>query len=159
MDRLLLGLSTNQNDLRDIQSLPEDTHWFCPRNSLDDGGLYYPEDVQGNPHYEDNISTEERTSEVVKANSRKAQVFEALQIFAFDGKDAAQYQDWLEEHLGEQMRRCDVCVREFHRGRKSFKEQLNELVFAPLAHRILTPVVFTMRMKSMHSWKSSTSST
>lgn len=110
---------------RQVQSIPEDLHWFCPRQGADDFEVYFPEDIQGRLQNEDDDSARARLKRVEDAISRKSLVFDSLQIFAFDGKDAAQYQQWLEDRLGAQMR-CDICVREYHRGRRKFKEKLNE---------------------------------
>lgn len=68
----------------------------------------------------------EREQKVQAARDRTSTAFDSLQLFAFNGEDAAQYQTWLEDSLAKQMQRCDVCIRQYHRGRRKFKEQLAE---------------------------------
>jgi len=104
--------------------LPRDLHWFCPRHSPDDNGHYYPEDLLNKSSTRDD--TDERSKRIVDAERRKALVFESFTIFAYDGEQAVEPQKWLENHLNEQMTQCDVCVREFHRGRRDLKQKLIE---------------------------------
>lgn len=95
---------------------------------MDDTGIYFTEDVQDRIQNENEDARRQREKKVEESRARSRLVFDALQLFAFDGADAAKCQDWMTEHLTEQMQRCDVCVRQYHRERRKFKEKLNELV-------------------------------
>jgi len=111
---------------REVQQWPNSQHWFCPRNASDEDGFYFAEDLT---EAGKDIAEELQKSKTKKCDEakRKTQVvFKALQLFAFDGADAAPHQKWLEDQLGEQMQQCDICIREYHRGRRRFKEELTE---------------------------------
>ncbi len=112
---------------RQVQGFPKDLHWFCPRDDEDQGN-FFPEDLEdaAETKGEDDPATKRRAKRVKEARTRKTLALDALQIFAFDGPDAAQHQRWLEEHLAEQLGQCSICVREFHRGRWDLKEKLEE---------------------------------
>ena len=62
------------------------------------------------------------------ARNRKSLVLDSSQIFAYDGKAAEPLQSWMREHLASQLSRCDICVREFHRGRRELRQKLEEYV-------------------------------
>jgi senataxin len=102
-------------------------HWFCPRDvSTDPDGFYFAEDLIDQQEDDSTGARAERGTKCEEARHRTQLVFKALQLFAFDGADATNYQLWLEEQLALQMQRCDICIREFHRGRRTFKEELTE---------------------------------
>jgi len=101
-------------------------HWFCARSHKDDDEAHFEEDVKDILKDESESRRKEREQKVQAAQDRTTTVFDSLQLFAFDGQDAAQCQSWLEDNLAKQMQRCDVCIRQYHRGRRKFKEQLTE---------------------------------
>jgi senataxin len=112
---------------RQVQQWTSDLHWFCPRDvDTDPDGYYFPEDLIDQKVDDNDKAREERETKCEGARHRTQLVFKALQLFAFDGSDAADYQSWLEEQLASQMQRCDICIREYHRGRRRFKEELTE---------------------------------
>ena len=51
------------------------------------------------------------------AELRRDDALEACKILAFDGEDALALQDKLQNCLKQQLTRCDVCIREYHRSR------------------------------------------
>lgn len=110
---------------RQVQDFPEDLHWFCPRSD-EDNNYHFPEDLQDELLGESEQACDVRTKKLQEAKSRKILVFDSLQIFAFDGKDAAQYQRWMKDRLKQQMTQCDVCTREYYRGRRELKQKLEE---------------------------------
>ena len=59
-----------------------------------------------------------------EAEARRDLVLESCTILAFDGTDATKYKVRLQEGLREQLTRCDICVREFHRSRSLLIERL-----------------------------------
>jgi len=110
---------------RQVQEFPEDLHWFCPRNN-EDSDYHFAEDLQDELLGETAQARDVRMQKLQGAKSRKTLVFDSLQIFAFDGKDAAQYQKWMKDRLKQQMTQCDVCTREYYRGRRDLKQKLDE---------------------------------
>jgi senataxin len=56
----------------------------------------------------------------------KKKLLHACQILAFDGEQALQLVADLKELLKDQLKRCTICVREYHRGRHDLKHELEE---------------------------------
>lgn len=61
-----------------------------------------------------------------EVEERRGDVLEACKILAFDSADAADYVDKFKKDLAIQLRRCDVCVREFHRSRALLNQLLEQ---------------------------------
>ncbi|KAF2159534.1 hypothetical protein M409DRAFT_30009 [Zasmidium cellare ATCC 36951] len=110
--------------VEDLTSLDEDIHWFCPRAKDDENAIYYDEDFGGLEPDETEEEKALRLDQVKEAVARKEKALLACQIIAFDGDDARPYQEKLQRHLQKQLRRCDICIREFHRSRTWLREQL-----------------------------------
>lgn len=109
--------------LQDLTSLDENIHWFCPRNGPEDGGVYYDEDVHGTPAAE--VKEEGgRQAKIEEAQNRTTKVLDCCTILAFDGGEAEQYQNQLKDSLRNQLKRCDICVRVFHRSRGQLRTNL-----------------------------------
>ncbi|KAF2745877.1 hypothetical protein M011DRAFT_459767 [Sporormia fimetaria CBS 119925] len=106
--------------IHELQALPSDLHLFCPRSG-DESDAYYEEDLAG-------VSPEDRPADleekIQQAQERKLCTLDALQVMAFDGEEAEQYQAWLTDRLQTLMTSCDVCVRVFHQSRSEWKERL-----------------------------------
>lgn len=109
-----------------LKSLPKSQHWFCPRTSDDDGSVYYDEDVLDALPDELPAEKEARHARVEDARQKKKVVRDACQILAFDGGQALGLAEDLKKMLKEQLARCTVCVREYHRGRHELKHELEE---------------------------------
>ncbi|KAM0707181.1 hypothetical protein Q7P35_006512 [Cladosporium inversicolor] len=110
-------------NIQDLASLDENIHWFCPRYGSNDGGLYYDEDVEGTSTGE--VKEEEnRQAKVEEAQNRTIKVHNCCTILAFDGSEAEPYQIQFKESLAQQLARCDICVRVFHRSRGQLKTSL-----------------------------------
>lgn len=102
----------------------DEDHWFCPRSGPDDDALYYDEDTD--TLSDDSLEKEKevRKKKLEEARSRQLDALSACKILAFDGDDARQYQEKLKRCLQVQLGRCDVCVREYHRGRRQLQALL-----------------------------------
>ncbi|KAK4508779.1 hypothetical protein PRZ48_002518 [Zasmidium cellare] len=112
--------------VEDLKTLDEGLHWFCPRPTSDDPTIYYDEDFGGAEPDESEEKKAVRLEQVKEAIARKEKALFACQMFAFDGPDAKPYQDWLDTGLRKQLGRCDICIREFHRSRTSYREKLED---------------------------------
>ncbi|KAK4636073.1 Helicase SEN1 [Fulvia fulva] len=109
--------------LEALTNLDAGIHWFCPRTTDDETGVYYIDDIDSSePESESEKAT--RLSKLKEATQRKEDALSATQIIAFDGDDAMPYQTKLKTHLKTQLTRCDICIREFHRSRAWLKSQL-----------------------------------
>ncbi|KAI5273615.1 hypothetical protein E4T47_03117 [Aureobasidium subglaciale] len=107
-----------------LKSLPEDLHWFCPRTHDEDGSVYFDEDTLNAPLQETPAEREVRLTKVEEARQLKKKVLHACQILAFNGDQAVQLTAALKGLLKVQLKRCTVCVREYHRGRHDLKQEL-----------------------------------
>ena len=110
--------------LRKLKQLPPELHWFCCRDGPDDDSVCYVEDVVHGKTPMTETETKRLERAVQPVHERKSLVIDALTIFAFDGDDAVPYQDWLKNALDDQLTQCDICIREFHRGRRELKQRL-----------------------------------
>ncbi|KAM3415534.1 Helicase SEN1 [Cercospora zeina] len=100
----------------------EELHWFCPRGPGREDGVYFDEDVDAAQESEE--AKQARQELVGEAHERRDKALEVCIILAFDGSDALAYQQKLKASLQIQLTRCDICVREFHRGRRLLRNQL-----------------------------------
>ncbi|KAH7116848.1 tRNA-splicing endonuclease-like protein [Dendryphion nanum] len=113
------------DQINQLRALPEDLHFFCPRQG-DDTGIYYEEDVANSDEQEDENQKNERKVHVQTAELRKRLTLDAMQILAFDGDEAEPHKIWITERLNTLMSSCDVCVRVFHQSRADWKQRLQE---------------------------------
>ena len=100
---------------RHLEALPSDLHWFCPRTSPDDVSLYFDEDVLSTLPNESLEEREARHTKIEETQQLKKRVLLACQILAYDGDRAVQLTAILKDMLKVQLKRCTVCVREYHR--------------------------------------------
>lgn len=107
-----------------VQSLPTGLHWFCPRQAIDDPGIYFDEDIYTQTGQLPQDRPERHLKRVEEAHARRDLLLEAFEIFAYDSSQAETPQKYIEKALEEQLGRCDICVREFHRSRRRLKQQL-----------------------------------
>ncbi|KAF2873176.1 tRNA-splicing endonuclease-like protein [Massariosphaeria phaeospora] len=111
--------------INELRTLPADQHLFCPRNGSD-ASIYFDEDVANLEPETDATAITERRNKVKEAQDRKWVALGAMQIFAFDGDEAAPHKEWLEKRLDKLMTSCDVCIRVFHQARADWKIRLIE---------------------------------
>ena len=87
---------------------------------------------------EEEAQTEEDEKERCDASHQRKQLaLDALQILAFDGEDATNWQIWLKERLQAQLTSCDVCIRNYHHGKKQMKQKLEEYGYSRVSKLIL----------------------
>ena len=110
--------------LSEFEQLDRSIHWFCPRSTADDVDFYFDEDVLPILDQETEADKAARLQRIQDAEKRRDAALEACKIFAFDGSDAKEYQDKFQDGLKTQLRRCDVCVREYHRSRSLLIQML-----------------------------------
>lgn len=111
--------------IRKVKQFPDASHWFCPRSNDADTGLYLLEDLQDAPANGPSSGKDEQR--LASFHSRRDAALTALKIFAFDGDDAREFQQQMQKALARQMAKCDICTREYHRGRAQLKESLEEV--------------------------------
>ncbi|TIA25321.1 hypothetical protein D6C81_01853 [Aureobasidium pullulans] len=114
-------------EIEHLEALPSDLHWFCPRTSPDDVSLYFDEDVLSTLPNESLEEREARHTKIEETQQLKKRVLLACQILAYDGDRAVQLTAILKDMLKVQLKRCTVCVREYHRGRHDLRHDLEAL--------------------------------
>ncbi|CAK3898048.1 Hypothetical predicted protein [Lecanosticta acicola] len=112
--------------LEELSQLDSGLHWFCPRESAEDANLYFDEDLTDSLASEPAKQKEARQAKNRLANERREQALLTSKILAFDGQDAKPYQEKLIKCFAEQLTRCDICIREYHRSRAWLRAQLEE---------------------------------
>ncbi|KAF2149475.1 hypothetical protein K461DRAFT_315487 [Myriangium duriaei CBS 260.36] len=123
--------------IQDLQTLPENTHWFCPRRSPDEHDtFFFDEDVSNLT--ETSAEKETRKGRINEALDRKALFFKAVQILAYDSADAKEYSDRLAESLRARLIGCNICVREYHRARMQLKHDLEGEFDTEQVHAFMT---------------------
>jgi senataxin len=106
-------------------SAHQETHWFCPRAADDNTSIFYDEDFTNEElEKESEQDKKARQNKVKEARERRDAALEVCIILAFDGADAVTFQERLKQCLRTQLSRCDICIREFHRGRRLLRTQL-----------------------------------
>ena len=112
--------------IEQLKRLPPELHWLCSRSKDDEFDRCYDEDwTVAELEAESESARKARRKRAQAAAERKNLVFDAVQVFAFEGKDAKPYQDYMEKELDRLMHRCDVCVRTYHAARAELVERLS----------------------------------
>ncbi|KAI9657447.1 MAG: DEAD-box type RNA helicase [Bathelium mastoideum] len=111
-----------------LQQLPEGLHLLCPRTSLEDPSCWFEEDLAKTKDgsSDDDDTKSEREKRIREAKERKELLMRGMIVFTYDGPDALHFQKWLKQRLEDQLQSCDICIREYHRGRKELKSYLEE---------------------------------
>ena len=98
---------------RELKNLPSGLHWFC--NAYNSS--LATQDVL-------EIKSEHSNGESV--NLRRNQATQCLRLFAFEGPDAAQYQEDLAKGIDRQLERCDLCVVEYYKSKHNLIQDLRQ---------------------------------
>jgi|SRR6266496_5717157 len=102
--------------IRLLRDIPPGVHWLCSRQRVDDYELYDDDDI------EDCEADPAQIKRRKERKERKTAVLDFLEILAFD--DAADYQNYFKENLNEQLRNCDICIRNYYTERKLYLNHL-----------------------------------
>ncbi|KAL8988939.1 MAG: hypothetical protein Q9177_002066, partial [Variospora cf. flavescens] len=103
--------------LKELGSLPQGLHWFCPL--FDDAGhsVDTSTSVNGAP-------TDLKEAPANDVERRRRLVSECLQIFAYDGEHVVPHQKYLIRHIDSQLARCDICITEYYRSKRQMIDRL-----------------------------------
>ncbi|KAL9626881.1 MAG: hypothetical protein Q9164_007770, partial [Protoblastenia rupestris] len=105
-----------------LNSLPQETHWFCPGNRpkrLNEAGCIKAD-------YNDTSSVND-ASDVNAPSSAQKRIeifYQALPILGFDSPDAIGLQNGLKEGIVKQVARCSRCIYRYYESRPPFVRQL-----------------------------------
>jgi len=68
----------------------------------------------------------EKQKRIDEADRRRELVLDCLLILAYDGEDVAQHQEYLKTRLDKELGKCDICIREYYKGRRDLMQRLNK---------------------------------
>ena len=109
---------------REVQQLPSQLHIFCPRQDDDDLDRYEDNDADQDAELDKSLEQQQRRQRIQDAISRRETVFSCLSIFSFEGDEAVPHQEALKSRLDAQLQQCDICIREYYKGKRAFLEGL-----------------------------------
>ena len=104
--------------ISEIKKLPPELHLLCPRQTDDDNDRY--EDAEtGN-------EDEDRSQKISEAAARRKRFISSLQLLAYDGHESEDWQKYIWHLLGQNLGRCEVCIREYYIAKLAFMQELRE---------------------------------
>lgn len=108
----------------DLKSLPEDLHLLCPREN-DDDQEQYNEDLIRNPQTD--IKPDVAIlSRLENASARREKFLSCMRLLAFSGYEIEPAQAWIWKKLADSLEKCELCIREYYRGKTWLAETLRE---------------------------------
>lgn len=107
----------------ELDALPPAIHYLCPRQFDDDATLY-----------EENYSSTEKDvkpdpvilERIEEAKSRRQKFLSCMKLLAFNGEEVAKEQNWIYEKLQQTLDKCDLCIKEYHKGKVWLMNELKE---------------------------------
>ncbi|EEQ27713.1 conserved hypothetical protein [Microsporum canis CBS 113480] len=114
----LYGCYILEEYVLELKSLPEELHLLCPRKNDDDMEQYskYIDNENKNNELDVKPSVEvlERISE---AAVRREKFLSCIQLLAFSGEEVEVHQQWIWRRLEGTLERCDICIKEYYKGK------------------------------------------
>lgn len=109
-----------------LASFPPDAHWFCPAHGEEDPALY------NNPDEPDHgLTVSQKHRRIQEASVRLKNAYRNSLICGTGPEDFEEAEEWQEsfrQGLNHQLTRCFECIREYHKGRRGYLEQLASFV-------------------------------
>ncbi|PGH26410.1 hypothetical protein AJ80_01908 [Polytolypa hystricis UAMH7299] len=114
--------------LGELRTLPEQLHLLCPRQNDDDMGLYNDEAVQSATALsgEDTKPNVEILNRISEANARREKFLSCMRLLAFSGEEVETHQAWIWGRLEEMLEKCDLCIKEYYKGKSWLMGMLGE---------------------------------
>ncbi|EGE06473.1 tRNA-splicing endonuclease [Trichophyton equinum CBS 127.97] len=113
--------------IRELKSLPEELHLLCPRKNDNDMEQYNRYTENENKPSEAGAQTNPEILErISEAAARREKFLSCIQLLAFSGEEVEAQQQWLWRRLKETLERCDICIKEYYRGKIWLIETLGE---------------------------------
>ena len=113
----------------ELDSIPPETHLFCPKVNDDDLTNYEELDVAD----EDGVTSEEKKARVKAFDTRQIAAYYLSLLMGISVEHVGSWlQEWSERTEGF-LSKCDACVRTWHRNRAPFIRMLRECVFTPVS--------------------------
>ncbi|KAG9248055.1 SEN1 N terminal-domain-containing protein [Calycina marina] len=119
----------------EIKSFPPGSHWLCPKRSDDD-----PVEYEDPDEPEEDMSAETKRETIEDGRKRYNITYKFSIVLGLDHDIAGELLAAHFNHLDSLFEVCDKCVRNWHKGRKSYlkdlAEQYDETVVTALGDRL-----------------------
>ncbi|KAI2617097.1 SEN1 N terminal-domain-containing protein [Hypoxylon sp. NC1633] len=109
-----------ENAFEQIRQVPPETHVCCPRISEEDDEIY--ED----PGAVTSISVAEKEQRIEAGSARLVQIYTCSTILGMGPEWAGDMNNEFRNRTNAFLRSCPNCVRNWHKGRKTFLKDLNQ---------------------------------
>ncbi|OAX84141.1 hypothetical protein ACJ72_01486 [Emergomyces africanus] len=113
--------------LEELKSLPEQLHMLCPRQNENDMEQYNDENIQSlNPAGPDVKPNVENLNRISDATLRRQKFLSCMRLLAFSGDEVEIQQEWIWRRLEQDLEKCDLCIKEYYRGKVWLMDMLGE---------------------------------
>ncbi|KAL1955583.1 hypothetical protein VTO42DRAFT_8386 [Malbranchea cinnamomea] len=112
------------HDLGELKSLPEDLHLLCPRQN-DEDREQYNEDLLRSPT-QDVKPDVSLLARIEEAAARREKFLSCMRLLAYTGVEIEAAQQWIWTRLEESLEKCELCIREYYRGKNWLVDTLRE---------------------------------
>lgn len=103
----------------ELQALPDDIHFLCPRQHDDDHAAY------DDPNQVDE-SGRSVGDLVAEATTRREKFLSCMRILAYNEEGVQELQNWVWKKLDDTLEKCDLCIKKYYTGKIWLMEQLKE---------------------------------
>jgi senataxin len=103
----------------ELEQIPPDAHWFCPKVGADDDEDYSTADA-----HPDGISAEEKARRLEDYAKRRHCTFGFSLILGFNEEKTKEWKAQYALRLSQQFETCHLCIRNWHKGRAAFLKQM-----------------------------------
>ncbi|EAU32629.1 conserved hypothetical protein [Aspergillus terreus NIH2624] len=103
----------------ELQALPDDIHFLCPRQHDDDHAAY------DDPNQVDE-SGRSVADLVAEATTRREKFLSCMRILAYNEEGVQELQNWVWKKLDDTLEKCDLCIKKYYTGKIWLMEQLKE---------------------------------
>ncbi|KAL9108897.1 MAG: hypothetical protein Q9227_006428 [Pyrenula ochraceoflavens] len=111
--------------LEATKQLSDALHILCPRQDDNDQDRYDDDPLYGQDLPEEPTPENKARVDLLRtANHRRENFVGAFEIFAFDGKDAQPYKDFVLRRLDKILGSCDLCIRNYYTCKLRLRAEL-----------------------------------
>ncbi|KKZ67021.1 hypothetical protein EMCG_07290 [[Emmonsia] crescens] len=100
---------------------------LCPRQNDNDMGQYNDDSIQSlspaGPDVKPNVENLNRISD---ATLRRQKFLSCMRLLAFSGDEVEIQQEWIWRRLEHDLEKCDLCIKEYYRGKVWLMDMLGE---------------------------------
>lgn len=111
----------------ELRSLPQDIHWFCPKQSADDYHNYDEPDKDDEAEVDVTPMNSAEKKRIIAETKVRSKLAYAASLVAGLGEGAApEFREYYTAKLNSLFKVCDACVRHWHMGRRRYLKDLAE---------------------------------